>query len=172
MTEEEIRVRSIYLYLSCSQDVERYVTQVVAALPTPLPSPRILLEQVVRRELGLLIRYWIARQVWQRLDANEADAKLLNLSLLRLFIEGLRLPRDGSGLRYAELSSLADETRELHHRMVNALGVDAPSLLTTLQQSVGAWRQTTWQATAEALERPVEQLTDRVKAWAQRPTGS
>ncbi|PIQ83547.1 MAG: hypothetical protein COV75_06925 [Candidatus Omnitrophica bacterium CG11_big_fil_rev_8_21_14_0_20_63_9] len=169
MTDEEIRVRSIYLYLSCSQAVERYIEQLLGTFAAPPASSRLTMQHALRRELGLIVRYWITRLVWQRLDANEADAKALNLALLRLFTEGLRLPRDGSGLRYAELSTLPEETLELQHRIVNAIGVEHAPLVAELQRSTGAWREATWRSTTEALDRPLDQLSETVRSWAQRP---
>lgn len=169
MTNEEVRVRSIYIFLSCSQAIEQYVKQLEAVFTAPPLSSRLALQQALRRELGLLVRYWITRQIWQRLESSEADAKALNLALLRLFTEGLRLPRDGSGLRYAELSALPEETLELQHRVASAIGTTHAPLAAELQRSTGAWRDAAWRCAVEALERPLEQLSDDVKRWAQRP---
>lgn len=169
---EEIRVRSVYLFLACSQAVEQF-TQRLATIASPaLRSNQSMLEQSLKRELGTLFRYWTTRQIWQRWEVQEADAKSLNLALLRLFTSAFRLPQDGSGLRYAELSSPDEETLELSRRLTNALGVEYPPLLTELRVAILPWRDAVVKYTAEALELPVEELTDRLKDWADRMPGT
>ena len=168
MTDEEIRVRSVYLFLACSQAVEQFKDQLAATFPTPPLSSKLLLDKLLRRELGLLFRYWTTRKIWERLEANEADAKSLNLALLRLFTDGLKLPKDGSGLRYAELSTPIEEVHELSHRMTNALGVEHPPLLTELQEGLFLWRDTVLQHTANAIELPLTELTASIQRWTAR----
>ncbi|MBI4340874.1 MAG: hypothetical protein HY598_01170 [Candidatus Omnitrophica bacterium] len=168
MTEEEIRVRSVYLFLACSQTVEQCKQRLIATLPTPPLSSRLLLDRAIARELGLLFRYWATRYIWERLGAEEADAKQLNLALLRLFTSGLKLPRDGSGLRYAEMSSVAEHARELGHRMTSAIGIEHPPLLAELQGTILAWREAVLRHTMEALQWPLEPLTKSIKEWAER----
>lgn len=163
MTEEEIRIRSIYLFLACSQVVDEAKQQLVASLPQPPLSSRLLLERAITRELGLLFRYWATRIIWEKLSASENDAKQLNLALLRLFTSGMKIPRDGSGLKYAEMSSVADEVRELGLRLTNALGSQQPPLLAVLQGGVMAWRASIVQRTADAINRPPDQLTAEIK---------
>ncbi len=172
MTEEEIRIRSVYLFLACSQAVEQCKERLIATLPTPPLSAKVLLDKAITRELGLLFRYWATRYIWEQLPSHEADAKQLNLALLRLFTSGLKLPRDGSGLRYAELSTIAEEARELSHRMTNAIGIEHPPLLAELQGTILSWRETVLRYTGEALRRPLEPLTTSIKAWAERVPGS
>lgn len=168
MTEEEIRVRSVYLFLACAQIVEQCKDRLVATLPTPPLSSRVLLDKAITRELGLLFRYWATRYIWEQLAADEAAAKQLNIALLRLFTNGLKLPRDGSGLKYAELSTLAEEARELSHRITNAIGVEHPPLLAELQGTIASWRDTVLRHAADALQRRMEPLTASIKAWAER----
>lgn len=165
MTEDEIQIRSMYLFLTCSQAVEELKDRLVGTCAASPLSAAPMLERALRRELGLLFRYWTTRQIWERLESNEADAKLLNLALLRLFTNAFKLPRDGSGLRYAQMSTLADEVRELSHRITNALGAEHPPLLAELQGSIVLWRDAVIQYTTEALEQPVDQLTARIKGW-------
>ena len=168
MTEEEIRIRSTYLFLACSQAVEQFKDRLVATFPHPPLSSTLLLDKLLRRELGLLFRYWATRKIWERLESNEADAKDLNLAVLRLFVEGFNLPKDGSGLRYAELSTPAEEARELGHRVTDALGMEYQPLLTQLQSGIVLWRDSILKHTIEALERPTDELTAKVKQWAAR----
>lgn len=168
MTEEEIRVRSIYLFLVCSQAVEQFKDRLAASLPSPPLSSKLLTERLLRRELGLLFRYWTTREIWQRLEADEADAKHLNLALLRLFTNDFKLPKDGSGLRYAELSTPAEEAQELSQRVTTALGVEHQPLLAELQGGLLSWRSAVLKYTADALERPLDELTASIKAWAER----
>ena len=166
MAPEEIRIRSLYLFLSCSQAIEVFAARLAATFPSPPLATQLMLEQSLKRELGMLFRYWTTRHIWNRLDANEADAKELNLALLRLFTSGFRLHKDGSGLRYAELATPAEETNELNHRITHALGVEHPPLLVELQQGILPWRHAVAKYTAEALELPIDQLAPRVRDLA------
>ena len=168
MSQEEIRLRSTYLFLVCDQAIEQVRDRLLATNPTPELPSTVVLGKVLRRELGLLFRYWTTRKIWERLEAHEADAKRLNLALLRLFIEGLKLPRDGSGLRYAELSTPAEELHELCQRVTNALGVEHRQLLAQLQGGMVSWRDAILKHTIEALERPTGELTSSVQRWAER----
>jgi len=167
MTPEEIRVRAAYLFLACSQAVERLKNRLTATVPSATAaSVRLVLERALRRELGLLFRYWTTRQIWARLEANEEDAKRLNLVLLRLFTEAFKLPRDGSGLRYAEMSTVAEEASELSHRITNILGMVHQPLLNELQGAILPWRDAVIKYTTDALELPLDQLASSVKEWA------
>ena len=116
----------------------------------------------------MLFRYWTTRQIWERLDSEEADAKALNLALLRLFTNHFRLPRDGSGLRYVELSNVDEETLELSRRITTALGMEHPPLLAELRVVIFPWREAVRQYTTEAIELPIDRLASRVKEWAGR----
>ena len=168
MTQEEIRIRSVYLFLACSHTAEQVKNQLVTTFPHPPLSSQLLLDRLLRRELGMLFRYWTTRKIWERLESDEADAKDLNLAVLRLFVEGFKLPKDGSGLRYAELSSPADEVRELSQRVTEVLGMEHPPLLAQLQGGIVSWRDAVLQYTSDALERPLDELTSRMKQWAER----
>lgn len=169
MTQEEINIRSVYLLLACSKAVDRVRDRLVDSLPDQLKGPKTLIDQCVKRELGLLFRYWTTRQIWEQMEDNEAEAKNLNLSLLRLFTSTFKLPRDGSGLKYAELSSLSEEAQELSRRLAGALNIDPHPLLTGLEETIAPWREAVVEYTAEALALPVEQLATRIKEWEQWP---
>lgn len=169
MSPEEIRLRAMYLFLTCSQAVEQFTGRLAATLPAQTLSVQVMLHKSLKRELGLLFRYWTTRQIWERLEANEADAKQMNLVLLRLFTDAFKLPRDGSGLRYAELSTLSEEVEELGHRITNALGMAHEPLLVELQAAILPWRDAVTRYTIEALELPLELLAERVKEWAVQP---
>jgi hypothetical protein len=171
VTEDEIRIRSLYLFFACSQTVDRCKQQLTRTFGDAPLSANLVIDKALTRELGMLFRYWITRQVWEQLEAREEDAKQLNLAVLRLFTNGFKLPKDGSGLRYAELSSAAEEVRELGHRITNALGMEHAPLLAELQGSILSWRQTVTQHTTEALKGPVDQLAASVKSWAGRDPG-
>ena len=168
MTQEETRMRALYLFLACSQAIDQFKARLIATFPSAPLTVRPLLERSLKRELGLLFRYWITRQVWQQLDAREEDAKSLNLAVLRLFTEGFKLARDGSGLRYAELSTLAEDVNELSHRITNALGMEHQPLLAELHGAILPWHDAVMKYTMEALELPLEQISTRVKEWAGR----
>lgn len=169
MNPEEIRVRSLYLFLACSQAIDQLNDRLIATLPSAPSSVKLLLDKSLKREFGLLFRYWATRQIWRRLEANETDAKALNLALLRLFFEGLRLPRDGSGMRYAELSTMNEETSELSQRITNAIGAEHHPLVKELEGAILPWRDAVFRYTVDALELPIDQLSSSIKAWAERP---
>jgi len=168
MSPEEIRIRSVYLFLTCSQALERFAGQLASTVPTDSASAKLLLDKSLKKELGLLFRYWATRQIWEQLESNETDAKNLNLALLRLFTDAFKLPKDGSGIRYAELSTLAQETHELGQRLTHAMGMEHPLLLETLQGGILPWREAVTKHTANALVLPLEQLASSVKEWAER----
>ena len=168
MTPDEVRTRSLYLFLACSQAAQQFADQLAATLPTSVATTRRSLEKAFRRELGILIRFWASRQIWQRLEASEADAKELNIALLRLFTETFGLPKDGSGLRYASLTSATEESRELGQRLTSVLGMEHQPLLAELKRSVSLWNEVVTKYTVEALTLPVDHLVTSVKAWAER----
>lgn len=164
MEAEEVRIRSLHLFLACSQLVEQFTDRLLLALPSPTLSVQVTARKALRRELGLLFRYWTTRQIWQRLDRREADAKQLNLTLLRLFTQAFQLPRDGSGLRYAEISSPGDELAELTQRLGNALGAEHPPLISELQAGMLPCREAVFASITASLERPFDELAAEVKA--------
>lgn len=165
MSPEEIQVRSRYLFLLCSQAIEQVAGRLTTMAPSPIARP--LLDRSIKKELALLFRYWATRQIWERLESSEPDAKNLNLAVLRLFFEGFRLPKDGSGMRYAELSTAGEEIRELSRRITTALGGEQPALLKELDGAVLSWRRVVVKYTADALTLPLEELASRMKAWAE-----
>lgn len=168
MTLEEIRIRSQYLFLTCARAVDQLTARLAATFPSPPPAVGAVLEKSLKRELGLLFRFWASQQVWGRLDASEEDAKRLNLALLRLFTSAFRLPQDGSGLRYAELLTLGDEVHELSRRISAALGVSHQPLLGELQGAILPWRDAVNQYATDALQLPVERLSAGIKELGER----
>ena len=169
MSPEEIRIRSLYLFLACAQTLEPCTERLAAMVPTGSPAAKRLLDRSLKKELGLLFRYWATRQIWERLESSEADATHLNLALLRLFTDAFKLPKDGSGIRYAELSTVAEEAHQLGQRLTHALGREHPPLLEMLQGGILSWREAVIQHTADALDLPLEPLASSVKEWAGRP---
>jgi len=165
MIPEDIRLRATYLFLACSRAIEQLTESLVTHLPSPALRLKPLLEKPLRRELGLLVRYWTTRHIWQQWESNEAQAKQLNLVLLRLFTEEFRLPKDGTGLRYAELSTLEEDLRELSRRIINAIEVEHPPLLGELQEGLLPCREAVLRHTVEALQLPLDQLQSRISAW-------
>jgi hypothetical protein len=172
MTTDDIRVRSRYLYLTCSQVIERFKDRLVASLPPAVVSATPLLDRILRKELGLLVRYWATREIWRQWESQEWDAKQLNLELLRLFVEGVRLSQDGSGLRYAELSGAEEEAQELTHRIAHAIGVDPGLVLSEVEGTILPGRDAVLRYTAEALHQPPEELSRHIQAWTQRSPAS
>jgi hypothetical protein len=165
MSPEEIRVRSLYLFLACSRAIEEGSGRLKATVPDSMPAVKSALDKAVKKELALVFRYWATRKIWERLESRELEAKELNLAVLRLFFEGFRLPKDGSGMRYAELSTVSDEAREVSHRLANALGVEHPPLAREIERALLPWRDAVLQYTTEALSRSVEELSRAIKEW-------
>lgn len=165
MHTEEVHLRSLYLYLGCARAVEEFQGRLLTTLPADTPATEQARCRVLRRELGMLFRYWTTREIWNRLEAEQHDAKSLNLRLLRLFTEGFRLPRDGSGLRYAELMTPAEEVHELSYRITNALGMSHPPLLEMLHSGILPWRDMVMRRTRDALDFPLEKVRQSVREW-------
>ena len=170
MLPEEIRLRALYLYLACAQGVETFKDELATVLPDGPEAAKPTMDRTLRRELGLLFRYWTTREIWERLETDESSAKQLNLMLLRLFTEGLRLPRDGSGLRYAELSAPAEQVHEMISRIATALGTTHAPLLDAVRSGAPPWREVVVQYVVDALELPMSQIRASVKGWAERRT--
>ena len=168
MNPEEIRVRSLYLFMVCTRVLEEGTQRMMATMPPSILSLNPVLDKSVKKELALLFRYWATRRIWERWESRELDAKALNLAVLRLFFEGFRLAKDGSGMRYAELSTLSEEAHELNHRLANALGVEHPPLVGEVERAIVSWRDAVLQCTADALSRPVEGLAGALKEWVGR----
>ena len=168
MTSEEIRTRSLYLFLACSQAIEQCQKTLLRTVPALSAPLKPVFEKTVKKELGLVFRYWATQRVWQALEAREVDAKNFNLSLLRLFFDGLRLPKDGSGLRYAELLTVPEQVSELYRRLVSGIGMTQEALLKELQQEMPGWHTMVMRHTADALGLPLETLANKIRAWAER----
>lgn len=166
MDLEEVRLRSLYLFMTCSRTVSAARARLLATFSSPPLSSTVMLERSLTRELGILFRYWTTRQIWDRLEDAEEDAKQLNLASLRLFTEGFKLPKDGSGLRYAELSNPSEEVKELSQRMTAALGMEHQPLLDELQAGILAWRDEINRCTKDALELSVDQISIAMKEWS------
>ena len=152
MTPQEISLRTRYLLVECLRAIDQVVDRCAAEGRLPPETRRVL-----QRELGLLFRHWAARELWARLEAREADASAMNLTLLRGFTEALRLPRDGSGLRYAELSTPAQELSELRQRLRDALG-PAHIEPADFAEAILVWREIVARYVAEATDQPVGAL--------------
>lgn len=166
MTDHELALRALYLYFSCSRQVERSLGMLLAALPASGRIEAGIQERTTRRECGLLFRHWASREIWERMD-EDAQATQLNLELLRLFTNGFKLPKDGSGLRYAELSTLEEELREFWHRLTRALGVEDTRLLGLMERSAGEWRSAVAEAAGQALQQEFSLIEAEVKEWTQ-----
>ncbi|MBI2174313.1 MAG: hypothetical protein HYU33_03875 [Candidatus Omnitrophica bacterium] len=159
MSTQEIQARARYLFLTCVQMVDRVKERLVSLLPESVQSNAAALEVSLRRELGLLFRYWATQQIWQRMALQEKEARMMNIALLRLFTEELKLPRDGSGLRYAQLGSLIEETREFKKRVGQLIGFEYPPLTAQLEGALLVLREELERRVAEALQMPLEDLS-------------
>jgi hypothetical protein len=173
MTDHELSLRALYLYFSCSRHLEQALGTLLAALPASGRAEAGIQERAARREFGLLFRHWAAHEIWERMD-EDAQATKLNLELLRLFTSGFKLSKDGSGLRYAELSSLEEELKEFWHRLARGLGVEDTRLLSLMERSAGEWRSAVTEAVEQCLQREFSLIEAEVKEWTQatpRPEG-
>ena len=63
MTDEEIRVRSLYLFLGCQQTIEQCTHRFLESLPAP-SEVQLPVDKMMKRELGLLFRYWATQHIW------------------------------------------------------------------------------------------------------------
>ena len=172
MSPEDIRLRSLYLFYACSRSVNACKDRLLTTFPDQPMTSTLVLDRSLIRELGMLFRYWTTRQIWDQLEDAEADAKNLNLALLRLFTDGFKLPKDGSGLKYAELSSPSEEVRELGQRITAALGLEYQPLLDELSAGIVGWRDDVTRHTKAALELPIGEISSAVKEWAQQSVGN
>ncbi|HEX9780833.1 MAG TPA: hypothetical protein VGB20_06445 [bacterium] len=168
MTDDEIKVRTVHLFLSCVRYVEDAAKRLAGATCAATPGSTALVERALMRELGILFRYWATRAIWERFEEQDALATRLNLALLRLFTNEFKLPKDGSGLRYAGLSGPVEEARELYHRLTNVLGEDRKPLMAEIQARFLHWREDVLAQSHEALDRPVEELESSVREWIER----
>jgi hypothetical protein len=166
MSPEEIRLRSLYLFFTCSRTVNTVKERLLTTFPSQPLTANLMLDRSLTRELGILFRYWTTRQIWDHLEDAEEDAKNLNLALLRLFTDGFKLPKDGSGLRYAELSHPSEEVKELSQRITAALGMEYQPLLDELQAGILSWRDDINRCTKNALELPLGQISTAMKEWS------
>lgn len=156
------------MFLACSQVIDTSQAQAGRAVPEAPETGRLLFQKTLRRELGLLFRYWATQHIWKALERCEADATNINLALLRLFFEGLRLPKDGSGLRYAQLFTVPEQIQELSHRLNQSLGTGGDAVLKQLQDDLPAWRAEVIKHTTDALGLSIEELSAKIKRWAER----
>ena len=163
MTAEEVQARARYLFVHATRAVERCCQQLLSSSTVAPAVQEPLMQRPLRRELGILFRYWATRQIWQRWESKEADATQLNLALLRFFTDEFKLPKDGSGLRYAELSTVDEEVRELSRRIGTALDVDTGPWLAELHYAIAPSREAVVQSTIDALELPLTQLSGEME---------
>jgi len=168
MTDEDLRFRSLYVLRRCEALIQEASARLRPLAPPQGDAPAGLIEHTLRRELGLLFRYWATHDIWDRLEAQQEDAKRLNISVLRLFIEAFKLPRDGSGLRYAELGTLNDTANELAHRLRLGLGGLPQPLTDILQASIRPWKEAVGRAVQDALARSLDEVQASVTRAAER----
>ena len=158
MQAEELQARSGHLCAVCLETAQQCAEQLSGVLPASLGRSESELRRLMLRELGLLFRHWATREIWQRLDADQASATALNQAVLRRFVEAFKLPRDGSGLRYSSLGSIGEEARELSTRLTFVLGVEHQPLMRQLQAGIMAWREAVLRAVEQTLTLSREQL--------------
>ncbi len=147
--------------------VESALPGLLPTLAAPTRTEAMAYERAVRRECGMLFRHWAARAVWENVT-DDADATQVNLELLRLCTAGFKLPKDGSGLRYAELGSPEEETREFWQRLTHSIGLEGTALLGTVERSLPGWRRDVAAAAERALEQSLSVLEAEAKAWTQQ----
>lgn len=166
MNEAEARLRALYLYSNCDrildEALERIRPLTVGQTMESRPASRTL-----KRELGMLLRHWCSRKLWEMLEAQETLATQFNLEFLRLCIRGFKLSRDGSGLRYAELSSLQEELRECAGRLQQALGGDKETFARILEENGSGWNAGVCTAVDRSLTLSRETIDNQVRSWMQ-----
>lgn len=163
MTSEEIRLRSLHLYLACSYAAVKFRDSVLDELREAGYEVNQEAADIVLKEVGILFRFWTTRQIWERLVENEGDAKSLNFSLIHLFNRGFKLPRDEIGERYAQISGTVEEVKEFGYRICNALGTKEFILALKLNASCPAWLKAVLQYTQNAIEWPIPRVKEIVE---------
>lgn len=159
MEDKEIRSRALYLFLTAVKVVDQYMEKLcshVIELKEGRKTPTF--DVLLRQEIAILFRHWAARTLWNRLEASEAVATRMNQQLLRLFMDGYKLPRDGSGVHYAALLTIEEECFVFSDRLLNTLALTRKPAI----KSFGSILQRACEAitahSEEALEWPIERL--------------
>lgn len=163
MTGEEIRLRSLYVYLGCAYAAVKYRDQgLLPILQEANVETNERVKDLVLREIGILFRFWSTRQIWEREVANESDAKSLNLALMQLFNVGLRLPKDNSGVEYAQASGTLGEVQKFGHRICKGLRGDDYTLALELNSTLPAWAKAVFQYVEDGVNLPLQQVQEVV----------
>lgn len=158
MTGEEIRVRSLYLYVACSYAAVKLQAHVIEEIRRLKMSFDRKQEEQIFKEVGILFRFWVTRQIWENLVQEEADAKSLNFATFDLFNKGFKLPNDESHVRYGEISGRVEEVKEFGLRVCGILNQKDPELLLMLSTMTSEhWFPVILQYTKDAVEQPFEQ---------------
>lgn len=164
MTDKEIRLRAEYLYIACCYAAVKEITD---SIIDTLKSSKIIVDdtvkEVVLREVGILFRFWTTRAIWESLIEDENDAKRFNFSLFRLFNSGFKLPKDDSGIRYAQISGTVEEVKELGRRICNALKLECAITMFEINIGISHWLELILKFTKDAVELPVEQIENMLK---------
>ncbi len=169
MNEKEVRLRTFFIFVKSTELFEAVQKELVTLLEGQAQVNEHRLNHAMRREGGILFRYWSTRFLWDALSDDDETAKQLNLRLLRLFSENFDFPRDGSGLLYAELSTPFDEAREFIRRLNKQLDIeDLETLREFVQKEFLGWREQILAVTQEAIEADLEVLETAASGWVQR----
>jgi hypothetical protein len=141
LEREHLELYASFLFLKCAAAVRHIVKESPSALSESFDT--VFFERHLRRELGILLRYWISHDIWEVFEDDSEGSRELNLLVLRHFTRGLKLPKDGSGLKYAELSTLKEQLRELCHRLTAVLGKEDKPFFRWVESHFTAWRKDT-----------------------------
>lgn len=169
MDDREVRLRTFYVFVKSAELFESIEESLSGLLEAGDRANPHQIRHLLRRETGILFRYWATRYLWDALDQDEEIAKRMNLSLLRIFAENFEFPRDGSGLKYAELSTPYDEAREWIRRLNKQIPIDdLEGLRQWVQKDFLQWRQRILDFTQESLVADLEWLQAAADQWVQR----
>lgn len=161
MTNEEINLRSEYLYLASCLAAIKLRDSIIESANLEEDEK---VKGIVLRELGILFRFWITREIWESLVEDETDAQKFNFRLLHLFNSGFKIPQDGSEIRYAQISGTVDEVKELGRRICNSLKLECIITMFKINIGITPYMEAILKFTKNAVELPIEQIENMLKS--------
>jgi len=172
MDEKDIRLRSLYLFLVVAEAVDHYKERLLSEVAELKAAGQGgSFNASLRQEVALLFRHWAARSLWKRLEARADEATRINQRLLRLFTEGFKLPRDGSGVHYAALLTLEEEGVVFSERLFNTLALARKPSAGMCLPLIDQGRETVLEHCVAALTWPLERLTKAIEAMSEKGVG-
>ncbi len=168
MDSEEIRIRSLYLYVACSYAAVKLKEHIFAEMEKLGITSDEARKELVLKEIGVLFLFWTTRQIWERLVENEGDAKSLNVALAKLFHDGFKLPSDERRIRYAQVSGTVEEIEQFAFTVCDTLERHDAFLLVRLAVIYKHQFKLILQYTEDAVALSVSNIKECVDEMARR----